>query len=133
MNAEITKIQEIADLQGWVLFDGNCPFCCSCAERLERILTRRGFDLAPLQASWLNECLGLGVPEIPGEMLVLTTNGQLHAGADALLYLARRIWWARPIAFLGRLPPLYHLMVKAYRLIAANRMCLGGACPVLKP
>lgn len=132
MNAEITKIKEVADLRGWVLYDGHCPFCCRWAERVEKVLTRRGFDLAPLQASWVNECLDVAVPEVPGEMLVLTTDGHLYGGADALLYLARHVWWANPISLLGRLSPLHHLMVKAYRAVAAHRMCLGGACPVVK-
>jgi predicted DCC family thiol-disulfide oxidoreductase YuxK len=128
VNTEIKRIKEISELRGWVLYDGNCPYCCRWAARLEKVLTRRGFDLASLQSPWVNECLDLRVPEIPGEMLVLTTDGQLFGGAEAMLFLARRIWWATPLYLLGLLPVAHQLMVKAYNTLAQNRMCLGSAC-----
>jgi predicted DCC family thiol-disulfide oxidoreductase YuxK len=132
VNTEITKIKEVSDLSGWVLYDANCPYCCRWAARLEKVLTRRGFDLAPLQAPWVNECLDLRVPELPGEMLVLTTDGRLFGGAEGLLFLAHRIWWATPLYLLGLLPVVHRLMIKAYTALARNRMCLGNACAVRK-
>jgi predicted DCC family thiol-disulfide oxidoreductase YuxK len=130
VNAEITKIKEVSELCGWVLYDGNCPFCVRWASRLEKVLTRRGFDLAPLQAPWVSECLDLSIPETPGEMLVLTTEAELFGGADGILYLARKIWWAKPLYLLGLLPVAHGFLGKAYKALADNRMCLGNACAV---
>jgi predicted DCC family thiol-disulfide oxidoreductase YuxK len=128
VNTEITKIKELSELSGWMLYDGNCPDCCRWAARLEKVLTRRGFDLASLQAPWVNECLDLRVPEIPGEMLVLTTDGRLFGGAEAMLFLASRIWWATPLYLLGLLPFFHRIMVRAYKTFAGNRLCLANAC-----
>jgi predicted DCC family thiol-disulfide oxidoreductase YuxK len=130
VNTEITKIKALAELSGWVFYDGHCPFCCRWAARLEQVLTRRGFDLAPLQTPWVSECLDLRIPENPSEMLVMTPDGQVFGGGEAVLYLARRIWWAKPLSVLGLTPVGHRLMKKAYRVLAEHRMCLGGACAV---
>ena len=132
MNAEITKIKGIDWLQGWVLYDGDCPFCRRWAARFEKTLTRRGFDLAPLQSPWVAECLDLTAPGRWNEMHVLTADGRDYGGADALLFLARRIWWARPLCVFARLPGMKRLCRRGYGWLAARRHCRDGAGKVLR-
>ena len=116
-------------LRGWVLYDGDCAFCVGWASRVENILTRRGFDLAPLQTPWVVECLGEEARELR-EMKVLTREGQEYGGADAILFLCGRVWWAWPVWLLGHIPAVRFLLRRAYGWIAAKRHCLGtdGAC-----
>jgi predicted DCC family thiol-disulfide oxidoreductase YuxK len=120
VNSEITRINDINWLQGWLLYDGDCARCRRFASFLEPILTRRGFDLAPLQSGWVAECLGEEIDV--SEMRVITTTGQSFGGADALIFLARRIWWAWPIYVLGRLGfrPIFRY---AYDFCAVRRHC----------
>ena len=125
MNTEMTRIKDIHWLQGWVLYDGDCPFCTRWAERFERILTRRGFDVAPLQAPWVRECLDLRLEEPLSEMRVLTPAGRIFGGADAVIFLARAIWWAWPLCALARLPGMHLLVRKSYRWFATRRYCLN--------
>lgn len=132
MNTEITKIMEEADLRGWVLYDGQCPVCCRWARRTEKIVTRRGFDIAPLQSPWVQECLDIPVAPRPHEMLVLTRDGRVYGGADALAFLANHVWWAKPLAFLDHFAPVHRLLDNAYNTFAANRTCLGDACSAQK-
>lgn len=152
MNAEWTKIRELGHLRGWLFYDGACPFCCHWAERLEPILTRRNFDLAPLQSPWVEECLDIHpvsnsrtVPspgdrdglestadchdgscaiDGPGEMLLVTRDGKCLGGADAAVALARAVWWAWPAYFLAQLPFVLPAMRAVYRRIAARRYSL---------
>lgn len=132
MNAGITKLQGIDWLRGWVLYDGDCPFCRRWTERFERTLTRRGFDFAPLQTPWVSECLGLTTPGRWEQMHVLTTDGRDFGGADALLFLARHIWWARPLCALAALPGGRRLLRRGYGWLAAHRPCRDGAGKVLR-
>ncbi len=130
MNAEITKLKDMADVRGWLLYDGDCPICTASANRIDLHLTRRGFDLAPLQSSWVQECLDISVPNAPTEMLLLTTDGELFGGAHALLYLARFVWWAWPLSLLRFVPGVPALLQKIYLSLAARRHCVKSACAV---
>ncbi len=96
MNSDITKINDLDWLRGWVLYDGNSPRCCALAARLERAVTRCGYDLAPWQSPWVQECLDLGGPERAADWRVVTKDGRILAGAGAMAHLSRRVWWACP-------------------------------------
>ena len=131
MNAEITKIKEIIGLEGWVLFDGECPACCDLAARFENVLTRRGFDPAPFQSPWVQECLGVETTKPAAGLRVLTVGGDDLAGADALIYLARRIWWARPVGLLAKFPPGWRLLRLAHDRYLARSLPPVGTGPAI--
>lgn len=130
MNTETTK--QTAE-KGWVLFDGDCPWCVGWARRAGGALARRGFALAPLQTPWVRARLGLAEGVRPEEMAVLTAQGRVLGGADALLELARHFWWARWVRGLARLPGVLPLLHAAYRWGAARRPCANGACALPAP
>jgi predicted DCC family thiol-disulfide oxidoreductase YuxK len=71
------------------------------------------------------------------EMRVLTVEGRVLGGADALVYLAtelqRRPWWAWLLVAANRMPFGMRMLRTAYRWIAARRYCRQGGCPVAKP
>lgn len=133
MNAELTKLKDIAELRGWLLYDGDCPFCAGWAARLEKVLTRRGFDLAPLQSPWVRECLDLPVTEPFTELRVLTVDGRAFGGADAVVELARTLWWAWPLVAASLLPGARPLLRAGYRWLAARRHCRGQTCDRHQP
>ncbi len=114
---------------GWVFYDGRCSMCAGTIGRLRRTLIRRGFLLAPLQRGWVQERLGLGSEELLDEMRVLTADGRMLGGAEAIVYLAGRIWWGRPLVGLSKIPGAGRLLDRLYRLIARRRYGLGGVCP----
>lgn len=128
MNTELTKITGINEIQGWILYDGECPICRRWVARLEDMFTKRGFDFAPLQAPWVRECLGPDVVGTLTEMRVFTLDGRLFGGADAVLFLVGRIWWAWPVCLLKWVPGGRRLLQLGYRWIAARRYCLGTVC-----
>ena len=63
-------------------------------------------------------------------MRVLLANGDAPGGADAILEIARRIWWGWPLFIFAELPGVKPMLRALYRIIAANRYCVNGACKV---
>ena len=114
--------------RGWILYDADCGFCTRWAWRIALFVGPRGFHLAPLQAPWVRQRLGLLETELLHEMRVLTAQDALYGGADALVFLARQIWWARPIAALTSLPGMMFLARASYRWVSRNRHRLSAAC-----
>jgi predicted DCC family thiol-disulfide oxidoreductase YuxK len=120
-----TEITDINAKTGLVFFDGECALCRGWARRFERVLERAGFALATLQSRQAGA-------EVTG-MVVLTPDGQCFGGADGVVQIARRLWWAWPLFALAQIPGAMALLHAAYRRLAANRHCLGGACKMRKP
>ena len=110
------------------MYDGDCRTCRALAKTFNRLFRRRGFYFVPLQAAWVQRRLGLG-PNAPLEELrVLTRDGRDLGGADAVMFLARQIWWARPFYALAHLPGIHRLTDRVYRWIAAHRGCTHIRC-----
>ena len=129
MNATI-PIKTTETTHGWVLYDGECPLCLATVARFGPMLRRHHFRLAPLQTPWVQKQLGLNPNEPLAEMKLLTADGLIFGGADALLQIAKKIWWAWPLFVLAKIPGLTSLFHVIYRRIAANRTCFGGQCSI---
>lgn len=114
--------------RGWILYDGHCPSCTASARRFDRIFRRRGFVFLPLQTKWVMQQLGLEPGAPLEEMHVLTNENEDIAGADAVIFLARQIWWAWPAVAFAQLPRVHKLLDRSYRWIAAHRGCDHIAC-----
>lgn len=109
--------------RGWIFFDRDCSFCTGLAQRCENLFAQRGFRFETLQKDWVLRRLNLTREQALEEMRVLTGDGAVYGGADAVLFLAGKVWWAWPLAFLGRLPAVHHLLDRLYRWVAAHRSC----------
>src|ERR1044071_8811630 len=122
--------ESAGSFRGWILYDGDCPSCTASARAFDRIFRRRGFLFLPLQAEWVMQQLGLEPGAPLQEIHVLTNDGQDIAGADAVIFLARQIWWAWPVVALAKLPGMHRLLDRSYRWMAAHRGCDHVACEV---
>jgi predicted DCC family thiol-disulfide oxidoreductase YuxK len=111
----------IRQIRGWILYDADCPMCRDMMRRFEKTFSSRGFAFAPLQ-------LELKSRTRPTEMRVRTSDGVEFGGADAVVYLAEFVWWARPLRWFARLPGARALLDQIYQGIAARRSCDSGAC-----
>lgn len=130
LSSEITDSEGSRAAAGWVFFDGTCEFCTRLVRRWQPALERRGFGFARVQDPRVQALLALPEGELLREMKVFTASGQLFGGADAVIYLAGKIWWTRPLAWLARLPGVHHLMEAGYRYVAALRSCTNRVCAV---
>jgi predicted DCC family thiol-disulfide oxidoreductase YuxK len=112
------------EFKGWVLYDGVCHLCVRMAMRWRRLLGAAGFNLEPIQTRMPAE------PVI--EMIVVTPEGYRYGGADAVLYIARQIWWARPLVWIGESPLVRRTLDRAYKALARRRYCMNGICELRK-
>lgn len=123
---EITEAKEAVASRGWIFYERDCRFCRELVARFENVFAKRGFLLEPLQHSWVQERLNLNRDEALQEMRVLTVEGETFGGIDAVIFLAREIWWTAPLWLIARLPGIHRLLDLSYRWIAAHRSCAVG-------
>ena len=114
--------------RGWLFFDADCRFCTRIARCIAPILERRGLALAPLQDRRVGALLGLSQSKLLHELRFVLSDGRQSSGADAVLALAREIWWAWPLVWLSRLPGMIDVLRRGYRWFAARRQCAAAMC-----
>lgn len=114
--------------RGWLFFDAECGFCTRTARWLLPILARRGLAVAPLQDPRVGALLGLPKAELLRELRFLLSDGSQYGGADAVLAVAREIWWGQPLVWLAKAPGMLEQMRCAYRWFAARRSCTALHC-----
>jgi predicted DCC family thiol-disulfide oxidoreductase YuxK len=126
MISELTEITEPAEpvpFRGWIFYDRDCSFCRELAIRFENVFARCGFHFEPLQQEWVERRLNLTREEALEEMRVLTAAGEVFGGADAVIFLARQLWWGSPLAFLARFSFVHEGLHRLYQWVAAHRTC----------
>jgi len=111
-----------------IYYDASCGVCSAGVRRTRRMLAKRGFVFEPLQSPGALELLGLRDGEIPDEMKLRTCGGLILGGADALVYIARRSWWAWPLWLPCKVPGVMPIVRWAYAKFARNRRRISGAC-----
>ena len=132
----ITLANEFTDrkersARGWLFFDAECRFCTRTARWLTPILRRRGIGVAPLQDPRVGALLGMSRRELLKELRFLMSDGSHSGGADAVLTIAREIWWSRPLVWVSRVPAVKDVLHTAYGWIAARRKCGARQCSVI--
>jgi predicted DCC family thiol-disulfide oxidoreductase YuxK len=114
--------------RGWLFFDAECGFCTRIARWLAPILEKRSLAVAPLQNPRVAVLLGLTRAELLREMRFLLSDGTQYGGGDAIVAVAREIWWARPLVWLSDVPGALTLLRRGYRWIATRRHCSAAGC-----
>ena len=84
--------------------------------------------VAPLQDARVGALLGLPKAELLRELRFLLSDGSQFGGADAVLAVAREIWWARPLVWLAEIPGMMEQLRRGYRWFAARRRCAAMRC-----
>jgi alginate O-acetyltransferase complex protein AlgI len=120
---EITENSEAVPFRGWIFFDDDCGFCRNLARRFGPLFANLGFHFNPLQSDWVLERLNLSLDQALEEMRVLTTDGRVFGGADAVIFLGRQLWWTAPFAALARFGFIHSSLDRWYRWVAAHRTC----------
>lgn len=95
---------------------------------LDPILRPLRVEGLPLQTPDTAARLGVTEDVLRTRIHLLTADGRIWAGADALIELVRHIRWLAPLAGLLKLPFILPLLRRSYDWIAANRACAGGGC-----
>jgi lipase maturation factor 1 len=116
--------------EGWILYDGECGFCFRWVHFWKKSVERRGFAIKDLQSASADGGLQIPKENLLDDIQVLTRAGKLASGADAYLYVARRIWWAWPLYALFCLPGFNSMLWWGYRWFNRNRYRISRHCPL---
>ena len=109
--------------RGWLFYDADCEFCTRMARWLARPLNRHGLATAPLQDPRVAALLGLPTQELLRAIRLVLSDGKQYVGADAILALGSELWWARPLAWMAKLPGGLAMLRSAYDWVASHRHC----------
>jgi predicted DCC family thiol-disulfide oxidoreductase YuxK len=99
----------------------------------KNVVGRRGFALKDLQSASADGSLQIPQQNLLDDIRVLTRSGELESGANAYLYVARRIWWAWPFYAIFRLPGFNSVLWMGYRWFNRNRYRFSRHCPLPEP
>jgi predicted DCC family thiol-disulfide oxidoreductase YuxK len=114
--------------RGWILYDGQCGFCCRWVRLWKKAVERRGFGVKDLQSAYADGSLHLAPENLLDDILVLTPGGRCVPGADAYLFVARQIGWAWPFYAIFSLPGFHGLLWRGYRWLNRNRYRFSRHC-----
>jgi predicted DCC family thiol-disulfide oxidoreductase YuxK len=128
LSAEMTDTKGRRAVRGWILFDRHCGVCTSLVRRFRRTFEKRGFGFAALQDPRVAALLALPPEDLLREMRVVTSDGEIRGGAEAIMYLARQVWWAWPLFAAAQLPGVARILDAGYRWFADHRPCSSGTC-----
>lgn len=117
---------------GWILYDGGCGFCFRWVHFWQDVVERRGFALKALQTAAADGTLQTPSESLLDDIRVLTSEGEVMSGADAYLYVTRRIWWAWPFYAIFSLPGFYWVLWRGYRWFNRNRYRISRHCEIPK-
>jgi predicted DCC family thiol-disulfide oxidoreductase YuxK len=119
-----------APREGWILYDGTCGFCFRWVHLWKNVVLRHGFAVKDLQSAYADGSRPVPQEKLLDDIRVLTRTGKLESGADAYLYVARRIWWAWPFYLIFQLPVLNSIFWSGYRWFNRNRYRVSRHCPL---
>lgn len=129
----ISLVSEMTDrkgrhARGWLFFDAECAFCTRIARWLADPMRRRGLQVAALQDPRVEALLGLSREELLRAVRFVGADGRQFTGADALLAVARELWWTRPLVWMARIPGMLLALHAGYRWGAARWNCHADYC-----
>ena len=116
--------------EGWILYDGGCGFCVRWVHFWKKVVGRRGFAVKDLQSASTEVSLKISPENLLDDIRVLTRAGNMESGANAYLYVARRIWWAWPFYGIFHLPGFNRVLWQGYRWFNRNRYRISRHCPL---
>jgi predicted DCC family thiol-disulfide oxidoreductase YuxK len=116
--------------EGWILYDGGCGFCFRWVHFWEKVVASRGFGIKDLQSASAEGLVQVAHDKLLDDIRVLTRRGDLESGADAYLYVARRIWWAWSFYAVFSLPGFNWILWWGYKWFNRNRYRISRHCPL---
>jgi glyoxylase-like metal-dependent hydrolase (beta-lactamase superfamily II)/predicted DCC family thiol-disulfide oxidoreductase YuxK len=121
-----------------VLYDGQCEICQACVSWLKALDRKNKTTCLPISADVLPTVDSrLRMDECLRQLHVVTPEGEIHVGWDAVCCLARLFPSTWLIGAMGQRFPFRTAGRLLYGFVAKNRYslskCRGGACRVAKP
>lgn len=121
-----------------VLYDGQCEICQACVSWLKTLDGKNRTICLPISPEVLGSVDSrLKMDDCLRQLHVVTPEGQIHVGWDAVTCLARLFPSTWLVGVVGQWFPFRSAGRLLYMFVATNRYslskCRGGACRVAKP
>jgi predicted DCC family thiol-disulfide oxidoreductase YuxK len=120
-----------------VIYDGDCRFCSSQVERLQRYDSEGKLAFISLHDPRIQERFPeLTYEDMMRQMYVVAPDGRKYGGAAAVRYLSRRLpklYWLMPIMHIPFSLPVWQWLygqVAKRRYKLAGKTCDGDSCAV---
>ena len=107
--------------RGWILYDGACRSCAASRQTIRSHISPPRFPLSSAANKLDHGPARSRARRAWKRCAVLTADGRGIGGADAVVFLARQIWWAWPLPPSRNRPAMHKLLDRGYRWIAAHR------------
>jgi predicted DCC family thiol-disulfide oxidoreductase YuxK len=111
-----------------ILYDGCCGACSYFIGRRGALLRTFGFATAALQEYWVQSEVNVPAEELLKDIHLITKDGEVYRGPEAFRFIAKHIWWLKPLFVFSRLPLLEGLLNRLYRFIADRRTKISTVC-----
>jgi hydroxyacylglutathione hydrolase len=136
--AQTPDVNQAAATAYRVLYDGQCEICQACVSWLKSLDHENQTICLPISPEVLSTTdFRLNIENCLRQLHVVTPEGEIHVGWDAVTCLARLFPSTWLIGVLGQRFPFRNAGQLAYGFVATNRYslskCRGGACSVAKP
>jgi predicted DCC family thiol-disulfide oxidoreductase YuxK len=120
-NIELEKIA--------IVFDDSCQFCQRQIKKIKSMDPDNQFEYVPRSCPDLTIRFPvLKEMNFDSGMRLITTEGNVYVGADAIHQIAKHLPSTKPFAWLYQLPVIKQVCRLVYKWIADNRQKLAGQC-----
>ena len=92
------------------------------------MLRKYGFEVAPLQSSWVKRALG--ETYTLEDIRLILPNGTQKRGPDVYRHLLRQIWWLRLVYWMSVLPGVHIIFDGTYYALVRHRHRFSQTCRV---
>ena len=124
-----------------IFYDGRCRFCTNSKQTVERLPARADLFFVDTQDAGLMSRFPMVEPRAAqGQMFVLSPDGSLSGGFDAIVSLLPALSGLRALRPVLAAEPVRQIGRRLYRWVARNRYrlggmapCAGGACSIIQP
>jgi len=113
----------------WILYDATCPFCISGVHAFKKTLEKRNCKIKPLQNKIVMKLLNVKEGYDFPEMKVIGDDRKVYGGAKGIIYISKKIWWAKPLWAISHLPLTMNILDYIYERIAKRRHS-HGTCKI---
>ncbi|NBV41475.1 DUF393 domain-containing protein [bacterium] len=113
---------------GMMMYDGSCGVCTTTIGNRYRFYEKHGVSVVPLQTPGLVEWSGLTYDQLLSAIHLITPDGQIYKGPDALIYVMNKIGWMRPLAWPFKIRIFKTIFGQIYGAIAKRRQKISQVC-----
>jgi predicted DCC family thiol-disulfide oxidoreductase YuxK len=107
-------------------YDDQCGMCTNTVARWQTFFSKYNIKLASINSPEAKTRVNLPTNESAGEIKLFdSTKNKIHGGVDVFLYIAKKIWYLKPLTYLAQIPVIKKMLSYIYKRVANNRQAIS--------